>query len=607
MFTLLTCVMFMAFVAWYSWRKTKGKVSTASGYFLAGNGLTSTFIAGSLLLTNISTEQLVGESGLTYFGNLTSLAWEVWAVRGIILLACLFLPMYLGGAFATIPDFLKSRYGEGTRRLVSGLFMFGYVFVWAPSVLYGGSLALMKILNIEQTFGLSQVQALWIVTSIIGSIGAAYAIAGGLRAVAISDTLNGIGLLIIGSLVPIFGLMSLSDKIGGSVLDALHYIATTNPEKLNAIGTGNPGDAIPISAVFTGLMVMATFYWATNQFVIQRALGASSLKSGQKGLLLSGFFKMLVPFIAMFPGIIAYHLFGGGLSPRDVAYPTLVRETLPAPLLGLFIAVLLGAVFSTYNSLLNSAATIFALDVYKPFIKRVVSDEKLIYVSKVFSIICAVFTMMAAPLLLNAPDGLFVFLQKFTGFVAVPVVTLVLMGLFTGRLRIPQSAANFIIIFHIITYYLLVWGLEGALGIKVPIHWMHVFGLLFVIEVGILIFWALFFPATKEIKNTHKPIVEMIPWRFAMLISFLLISIAILIYVVFSVIGLAYADGVVSPSFGIVFLSVFVVCSMFCVWAHVKLQPIYERFVISRYGREEDKRDFEERNRYLDSKKEGAQ
>ncbi|MGF1758252.1 solute:sodium symporter family transporter [Photobacterium sagamiensis] len=593
MFTLLTCVMFMAFVAYYSWRKTKGQVSTASGYFLAGNGLGSVFIAGSLLLTNISTEQLIGQSGLTYFGNLTPLAWEVWAVRGIILLACLFLPMYLGGAFATIPEFLKSRYGEGTRRLVVGLLMFGYIFVWSPSILYGGSLALMKILNIEQTFGLSQVSALWIVTWVIGIIGAFYAVAGGLRAVAISDTLNGIGLLVIGCLVPVFGLMALGDQIGGSMTDALHHIATTHTEKLNAIGTGNKGDVIPFSAIFTGLMVMATFYWATNQFVIQRALGAASLKEGQKGLLLSGFFKMLVPFIAMFPGILAFHLFGDGLSPRDIAYPTLVRETLPAPLMGLFIAVLLGAVFSTYNSLLNSAATMFALDIYKPFIDKNVGDTKLIFVSKVFAIICAGFTLFAAPMLLNAPDGLFVFLQKFTGFIAIPIVSLVLMGLFTGKLRIPGRAAQFIIVFHVITYYLLVWGLERTLEIKVPIHWMHVFGLLFVIEVSILVVWALVKPSKEAFVHIHKPKVEMQPWRYAMLTSSVLLSLAVLSYIVFSNVGLAYADAVVSPIFGKVILITIGACIGVSVWAHTKLQPKYKRYVVSRYGSEADKKALE--------------
>ncbi|WP_256493284.1 solute:sodium symporter family transporter [Endozoicomonas sp. SCSIO W0465] len=593
MFAVITCVGFMAFVAWYSWYKTKGTVDSADGYFLAGNGLGSVFIAGSLLLTNISTEQLIGQNGTVYFGNLTALAWEVWAVRGIILLACLFLPMYLGGAFATMPAFLKSRYGEGTRRLVVGLLMFGYIFVWSPTVLYGGSLALMKLLDVPAMTGLSQVGALWLVTWVVGIIGAIYAIAGGLRAVAISDTLNGIGLLVVGSLIPVFGLMALGDKLDGGISDALYHMATTHTEKLNAIGGSSSVDVIPFSAIFTGLLVTATFYWGTNQFVIQRALGAASLKEGQRGLLLAGFFKMLVPFMAMLPGLIAFHLFGPGLEPRDMAYPELVAKTLPTPLVGLFVAVLLGAVFSTYNSLLNSAATMFALDIYKPFVNPEANDNRLIYVSKVFAIICAIATLFAAPGLLYVPDGLFVFLHKFSGFIAVPIVSLVLLGLFAKRLGISPKAAQFVIVFHVITYYLLVWGIERALGIKIPIHWMHIFALLFVIECAILVIWALVKPYKNDFAHVHAPRVPMIPWRYVMLTSSVLLSIAVMMYVVFSNVGLAYVGGVVSPSFWNYFLGIGGICTAVCIWSHVKLQPVYERYAIKHFGTEADKQAYE--------------
>ncbi|KEI70111.1 solute:sodium symporter family transporter [Endozoicomonas elysicola] len=589
MFAVITCIGFMAFVAWYSWYKTKGTIDSADGYFLAGNGLSSVFIAGSLLLTNISTEQLIGQNGIVYFGNLTALAWEVWAVRGIILLACLFLPMYLGGAFATMPAFLRSRYGEGTRRLVVGLLMFGYIFVWSPTILYGGSLALMKLLDIRAMTGLSQVEALWLVTWVVGIIGAVYAITGGLRAVAISDTLNGVALLVVGCLIPIYGLIALGDKLDGGISDALYHMATTHTEKLNAIGGSSDVDVIPFSAIFTGLMVTATFYWGTNQFVIQRALGAASLKEGQRGLLMAGFFKMLVPFMAMLPGLIAFHLFGPGLEPRDLAYPELVAKTLPAPLLGLFVAVLLGAVFSTYNSLLNSAATMFALDIYKPFVNPDADDSRLIYVSKVFAIICAIAALFAAPALLYAPEGLFVFLQQFTGFIAVPIVTLVMMGLFAKRLAIPPRAAQFIIVFHVITYYLMVWGLEQTLGIKMPIHWMHVFALLFVVEVAILVIWALVKPCKNTFTHVHAPKVAMVPWRYAMLTSSILLTIAVMMYVVFSNVGLAYADGVVSPQFWTYFLSIGGLCAAVCFWSHTKLQPAYERYTLKHFGSEADK------------------
>ena len=583
MLAFVSCFAFMGFVAWYSWRKTRGRVSSASGYFLAGNGLTGLFIGGSLLLTNISTEQLIGQNGLTYAGNMTALAWEVWAVRGIIVLAVLFLPMYLGGAFATIPSFLKSRYGEGTQRMAVGLVMFGYLFVTAPSVLYGGSLALIKTLNLQEMTGFSQTQSLWAVTWIIGTIGAIYAISGGLRAVAISDTLNGIGLLVVGCLIPVFGLIALGEKLGGGVKEAFIEITTTHTEKLNAIGTGHELDAIPISAVFTGLMVMAIFYWSGNQFIIQRALGAASLKEGQKGLLLSGFFKMVVPFIALFPGLLAFHLVGPDLELNDMAYPALVAETLPAPLLGLFIAVLLGAVFSTYNSLLNSTATMFALDIFKPFINKTASDHKLIQVSKIFAIISAIATKITAPNLAKAPEGIYIFIAKFSGFVAIPVVCLVVLGLFARKLRIPPRAAQFIFVFHIVMYYLLVWGF-AKVNIVIPIHWMHVFTLLFFVEAGILVVWSQLKPHSTPYSYKHAPQVKMIPWKFSMLVSAMLLSCAALSYVIFSKVGFAYADGIIAPSFWFYFLLSILACLAFCCWAHTWLQKRYELYIYNRYG-----------------------
>ena len=570
----------MAFVAWYSWYKTRGTIETSAGYFLAGNTLGPVFIAGSLLLTNISTEQLVGQSGLAYFGNMTPLAWEVWAVRGIILLAILFLPMYLGGAFSTIPEFLKTHYGEGTRKIIVYLFMFGYIFVWSPTVLYGGALALMKILNIEQALGITRMEALWLMTIIVGVIGAIYAVAGGLRAVAISDTLNGYGLLIIGCLIPILGLVALGDKIGGGITDALHFIATHHPEKLDAIGLGSELDAIPIAAVFTGLMVTATFYWGTNQFVIQRALGAKSLKAGQQGLLFAGFFKFLVPFIAIFPGLIAYHLYGEGLEPRDIAYPTLVADILPAPLLGLFVAVLLGAVFSTYNSLLNSAATLFAVDIYKPFINTKADDAKVIRISQIFGVVCSVFTIGIAPFLVYAPNGLFIFLQQFTGFIAIPIVCLVLIGLFAKRLHVPGIAAKVTIIGHIIAYYLMVFQFNDL----IKIHWMHVYGILFCIEFALLVIWGIVSPASASNQGEKRmAIIDMHAWHYAILTSCILLSVATLIYVVFSKVGLAYADDVVSPDFWFYFLGTTAICAVICIFMHLKVQPIYERYINEHY------------------------
>ena len=288
--------------------------------------------------------------------------------------------------------------------------------------------------------------------------------------------------------------------------------------------------------------------------------------------------------MAMFPGLIAFHLFGPNLEPSDMAYPALVKAALPKPLLGLFIAVLLGAVFSTYNSLLNSAATMFAFDIYKPIFDNDADGIRLIRVSKVFALAIAIVTLFMAPNLVNAPDGLFIFINKFAGFIAIPIACLVILGLFANSLRIPPRAAQFVVIFHIATYYALVWGLE-SFGIVIPIHWMHVFTILFFLESAIIISWATLKPHSEPYEKIHDPKVDMIPWRYSMLISAVLLSSATMIFVIFSKPGLAHSEGIVSPQFGYWFSGSVLICLSFCLWAHRWLQPRYEDYVEQRYSK----------------------
>lgn len=585
MFTVISCLAFMAFVAWYSWLKTKGKVSTsASEYFLAGNRLGPLFIAASLLLTNISTDQFVGLSALAYNGNLTGMCWEVWAVRGIIVLAIFFMPIYLGGAFSTMPEFLAKHFGATTRKYVVFLFMFGYIFIFCPTTLYSGSTALMRILDIENKLHLTRFQAVTLVAVVVGAIGAAYAILGGLKAIAISDTLNGLGLLAVGCVVPVVAVMALSDKFGG-LSEAFTYITTHNADKLNSIGGTGPNDVMPIDAVFTGLMVTATFYWATNQYVVQRALGARDLKAGQKGLLLAAFFKFLIPVFAIFPGLAAFHLYGSSLESGDYAYATIVSNLLPTPLLGVFIAVLLGAVFSTYNALINSAATMFAVDIYKPLINKTADDRKVVRVSKIFGTICSLFTIAIAPLMMYTPQGFVIFGQQFTGFIAVPILCLFLVGLMHKFVRVSPRLAQGIIIGHIIVYYLLVYQINDT----VKIHWMHVFGLLFVIEMAILVLVGYFKPYTKlEDNEVRHAMVEIHAWHYTMLTTTILIFVAGLYYLVFSKIGVAYPDDVVSPEFKTYLISYVVIFVIIGALMHFVVQPYYEGIIERKYQKENE-------------------
>jgi len=525
--TLLSCAFFMALVAWISYRKTRGDVSTQDGYFLAGRGLGATFIAGSLLLTNLSAEQLIGLNGSAYGFNLSSMAWEVTAAFATICMAFIFLPRYLAGAFSTLPEFLNKRFDDGVRRLTVVLFMVGYGLVTIPSVLYAGSIAVLQLFDVPGLLGVSDSQALWMTIVAIGLIGSVYAVFGGLKAVAISDTLNGIGLLVIGVTVPVLGLSLLGD---GSVSSGLAIITSTDTQKLNAIG--GPGDPTPFGTLFTGMILANLFYWCTNQYVIQRTLAARNLAEGQKGVLFTGFFKVMVPFMMMIPGIIAFHLYGPGLSPIDQAYPRLVRDVLPGYASGFFLAVLLGAVFSSFNSLLNSAATLFCLDVYAPLKKQPVDDKTLIRVAKIASVVIALFSFVVAPLLQYAPEGLWQLIRMFTGFYNIPVIAVVLVGLFTTR--VPAAGAKVAIVFHVIAYGLLRFVFDDV----VTLHFLHVYAILFVIEVAIMLLFGRLQPRSEN--WSYQPVqgVDLTPWRYAVPCAITLMSCVVALYLLFSPVGL---------------------------------------------------------------------
>lgn len=554
----------MGLVAWFSYLKTRGEVNDSTGYFLAGRGLTGMFIAGSLLLTNLSAEQLVGLNGASYGKNMTNMAWEVTAAFAITIMALYLLPKYLGGAFTTLPEFLSTRYDEGVRRYTVLLFMLGYILVTIPSTLYSGALAILKLFDVPELLGISYGQSVWLIIWVVGIIGAVYAIFGGLKAVAVSDTINGLGLLVIGLLIPILGFLALGN---GSMVEGMKTIALTHPEKLNAIGGSD--DSVPFGTIFTGMIFANLFYWGTNQYVIQRTLGAKSLSEGQKGVLYSGFFKLAIPLFMMIPGVIAFHLYGGNFESVDLAYPALVADLLPTYMSGFFLAVLLGAVFSSFNSLLNSAATMFALDIYKPTMNPNATDAQLIKISKIFGVLIALVSFCVSPLLMEASTGLWDLIRRFTGFFNIPIITIVLVGLLSKR--VPALAAKVVVIFHVITYYMLVWGTNHLFGFTVDLNFIHIYAILFFVEVGIMLLIGNVKPLKTPYVYKKNAKVELTPWKYSLLTTVILLTLVVMTYVVFSPIGLAYDSAIVSPYFwpimgGVLFLSIIMSYLSMKVW-----------------------------------------
>jgi SSS family solute:Na+ symporter len=545
----LTFIGFTALVAVISYFKTrKTEEASSDGYFLGGRSLTAGVIAGSLLLTNLSTEQIVGLNGSAYQSGLSVMVWETLAALAMVVTAMFLLPKYLKGGLTTVPGFLAKRFDVTTKTLTSVLFLTGYVVVLLPVILYSGSLAISGMFDIPELLGVTHTQSIWICVWGIGIIGSVYAVFGGLKAVAISDSINAIGLLIGGILIPIFGLMLIGD---GSILEGLSTLTTENPDKFKSMG--GPTDPVPFYTIFTGMMLVQLFYWGTNQQIIQRALGAKDLKEGQKGLLLASFIKILGPIIVVLPGIIAYHLFQGNLQSADSAYPMLVKEVLPESLVGFFAAVLFGAILSSFNSVLNSSVTLFGIDVYKQHINKDAEEKTVVKYGKAFGVILAIVSMFIAPLIANA-GSLFAYLQEINGIYSIPILTIIVVGYLTRR--VPAIAAKvgllsgcllYILSQFILQPYFIDKALANAAAVGITDqtalalikaqaypHFLDVMAILFVLNIIIMLVIGKLKPMKEPFVQEYTKQVDITPWKYTKQAGIAICVIVIGVYIYFA-------------------------------------------------------------------------
>ncbi|WP_298538744.1 solute:sodium symporter family transporter [uncultured Aquimarina sp.] len=540
-FTLL-----VAIISYLATRKTDE--TSSDGYFLGGRSLTAVVIAGSLLLTNLSTEQIVGLNGAAYSEGILVMAWETLAAIAMVITAVFLLPRYLKGGITTVPQFLERRYDTTTKAITSGLFLTGYVVVFLPIVLYSGSLAISTMFDVPELLGVSKSASIWICVIGIGVIGSIYAIFGGLKAVAVSDTINAVGLLIGGIMIPVFGLLEIG---GGSISEGISTLMTTNPEKFKVIGDSD--SSIPFATIFTGMMLVQLFYWGTNQAIIQRALGAKNLKEGQKGLLLGSFLKILGPIIVVLPGIIAFHLFNGELEVADEAYPTLVSKVLPVSLVGFFAAVLFGAILSSFNSALNSSVTLFGLDIYKEYINKEANEKQVVKAGKSFGILLAILAMVVAPFIANA-GSLFDYLQEVNGIYSIPILTIIVVGYLTKK--VPAIAGKVGIIsgsvLYIISQFIIKPILQGnaveaakANGItdlaelgKIETaaypHFLHVMAILFVVNIIIMLIIGKLYPREEAYEQEYTKEVDITPWKYTKVVGAIVCLIVISTYIYFN-------------------------------------------------------------------------
>ena len=547
----LSFLFFTVMVAVISaWKTRDDKLDTAEGYFLAGRGLPGIVIAGSLLLTNLSAEQLVGTNGQGWASNMSPIGWEVGALFTLFALALWFLPTYLKMGTTTIPQLMEARFGRGTKLMFSFVIVVMYSILNLPVILYSGAVVFENIFDISGIFGISKFTAVAILCVVIGIIGGCYAIFGGLKAVAVSDTINGIGLIIGGLMIPFLALALLGhETTGGGLVEGVKYLVQAEPEKLNAWASWDAAEpALPWPLIFTGMFFNNLYWWCTNQSFVQRALAAKSLKEGQKGAIYCGFLKTIGFFYLVLPGVIAYHLpsiqdklAAAGSSAIDFAYPALVSAVVPKPVMGFFAAVMFGAILSSFNSVLNSVNTMFTMDIYKEFINKNASESKLVSVGKNIGIVFAIFSVIVGPMVYFFPAGLKTFLDSFVMLVGLPVLSGVFGGFFFNCL--PKYSARFIMVFHIICYggfmllspsYSLFGGNEGS------IHYLYAVSILWPLEMLIM------YLMHRRNKSKGAAVwvqqdvgaVDLTPWKYSKLVSVIVIVCVLLVYLPFSPLGI---------------------------------------------------------------------
>jgi solute:Na+ symporter, SSS family len=335
--------------------------------------------------------------------------------------------------------------------------------------------------------------------------------------------------------VPVLGLYALGH---GDFFSGLHTVATQAPEKLSAIG--GPHDSVPFGTLFTGMIFANLFYWCTNQSIVQRTFAAKNLAEGQKGVLLSGLLKLLVPVVMMLPGVIAFHLYAEHpLARPDLAYPQLVADLLPWWAKGFFVAVLFGTVMSHFNAVINSTATLVAFDFYRAW-KPDASDDKLIRVGKSASVAIAVVSLLIAPLLMYAPDGIYMVMRRFTGFFNIPIIAVVLVGFFNKK--IDALPAKIVLLLHVVVYTLLifVFQVDKTYGI----NFIHIMGILFWCEVVLMLALGMRMRRAVPYEAQFRQHGDLTPWRFASTMSVLLMAMLVSLYLTFSPLGIARQGGV---------------------------------------------------------------
>ena len=419
------------------------------------------FVAGSITLTNLSTDQLVGMNG----NQMALLAWwELAAVGGLIILAKVFLPVYYKYQCTTTTELLEKRYNDHhIRALIGTLFLLGNVFIFIPSMLYSGSLFMKSMFGIEAPIILIAIA--------FAAVGSAYAVFGGLRAVAVSDAYSGVLLLSLGMLVVFLALSAINFDFSG-----------IPRERLTMIG-GNDSP-IPWHTLFTGMIFIQIFYWSTNQTITQRAMASPTVKEGQKGVLAAaGIRLLLVPPMIVLPGIVSYKLYG---DIGDAAYGQIVGDVLPVWLSGAFAAAIAAAVLTSVNSVLNSSTALYVCDIHEKYIGSAPNVPRL---NAIITLVIVIIGLLLVPIYATA-ESIINIIQQLYGLLSMPILSAFIVGLMFND--VDSRAAILSVVFGVLFYGYLSFG--GS-----DLHYIHLMFITLVSCVAVAVLVSRFVFGTRPV------------------------------------------------------------------------------------------------------------
>lgn len=417
--------------------RSKGKEKSTEDYFLAGKSLPWWAIGASLIAANISAEQYIGMSGSGFAGGLAIASYEFMAAITLIIVGKFFLPIFIKQGIYTIPEFVEKRYSSNLKTILAVFWLALFIFVNLTSILFLGGKA------IDTIVGTGDGSLIMPAIFILAIVAVAYSLYGGLSAVAWTDVIQVILLVLGGVVTTVFALKAVSPD--SSIVNGISHVTDVAGDKFDMIlSRDNPeySNLPGIYVLIGGLWVANLYYWGFNQYIIQRTLAAKSISEAQHGIVFAAFLKMLIPFIIVIPGIIAWVMYSEGYAGateafelpdgtlnNDKAFPWLISTLLPTGLKGLVLAALSAAIVSSLASMLNSISTIFTMDIYKPYVNPTAESKKYVNVGRITAVVALFVAIVVSPLL-SSMDQMFQYIQEYTGLVSPGILAVFIMGLF---------------------------------------------------------------------------------------------------------------------------------------------------------------------------------